>query len=417
MARILVLSSRLPYPPREGHQLRTWNLLRALARAHDVILLSCLRRDDALSECVPLRSILGELETFPIRSEHSHGALVADLARSVLGRRPFVAEKYFSRRMRARVAELLPQCDLVHVDMLPLMSAVPTCHVPLVLDTHNVEHLLLRERAARETDWARRIFLRSQVAKLRRFERDACRRANHVLACSPDDARELAALAPQTPVSLVPNGVDVEQARPAVGIVPHPAQMVFVGQMSWFPNRDGVQWFLSDVLPRIVAVRTDAQFTLVGKTADLTVPASLRAHVRLAGFVEDLRPELHSAAIYVVPLRCGSGTRLKVLEAMAFGKAIVTTSIGSQGIDLERGREALFADDAESFAAAVLDLLADPARARQLGVAARAKALARYDWHIIGRELLATYDELLRTPAINRFSDEFVDGRFGLTQR
>jgi len=289
--------------------------------------------------------------------------------------------------------------------------------VPLVLDTHNVEHLLLRERAARETDWARRIFLRSQVAKLRRFERDACRRANHVLACSPDDARELAALAPQTPVSLVPNGVDVEQARPAVGIVPHPAQMVFVGQMSWFPNRDGVQWFLSDVLPRIVAVRADAQFTLVGKTAGLTVPASLRAHVRLAGFVEDLRPELHSAAIYVVPLRCGSGTRLKVLEAMAFGKAIVTTSIGSQGIDLERGREALFADDAESFAAAVLDLLADPARARQLGVAARAKALARYDWHIIGRELLATYDELLRTPAINRFSDEFVDGRFGLTQR
>jgi glycosyltransferase involved in cell wall biosynthesis len=278
------------------------------------------------------------------------------------------------------------------------MSAVPVCRLPLVLDMHNVEHLLLRERAARESQWARRLFLCSQIAKLRRFERNACRRADHVLACSADDARELGTLAPQTPMSVVPNGVDVESCRPA-HVRPNPAQLIFVGQMSWFPNRDGVQWFLHDVLPRIIAARDDVQFVLVGRSAGLEVPQALRTRVRLAGFVEDLQPELHAAAIYVVPLRCGSGTRLKVLEAMAFGKAIVTTTIGSQGIDLEHGKEALFADDAESFAAAVLDLLADPARAAQLGVAARAKAQAHYDWRAIGRELLAAYDELLRVSA------------------
>jgi glycosyltransferase involved in cell wall biosynthesis len=417
MARILALCSRLPYPPREGHQLRTWHLLRALARAHEVTLLSCLRVDDAPDECAALQEILARLETFPIRSEHSRAALLGDAVKGLVGRQPFVAEKYYSRPMRQRVAELLPHCDLIHVDMLPLISMVPACRVPLVLDTHNVEHQLLRERAARETSLARRIFLRSQIAKLRRFEREACRRADHILACSPDDARELAALAPNTPISVVPNGVDVERAQQATNIAPDPARLIFVGQMSWFPNRDGVQWFLADVLPRILAARGDVQFTLVGKTAGLEVPQQLRAHVRLAGFVDDLEPELHAAAIYVVPLRCGSGTRLKVLEAMAFGKPIVTTSIGSQGIDLVSGEEALFADDARNFAAAVLDLLANPARAAQLGVAARAKAQSRYDWQAIGEEMLATYDGLLRPQPINRFPDELVNGSLSLAQR
>ena len=416
MARVLFLTARLPYPPREGHQLRSWHLLRAISRVHDVTLLSCLRRDDAPDQCAPLRALVSRVETFPIPAEHSRRALAGALLRSALGHLPFVAEKYFSPQMRARVDELAREADLIHVDMLPLMRLVGDASRPLVLNAHNVEHLLLRQRADHERHIARRLFMQAQVPKLRRFERDACRRADRVLACSDDDARELAALAPQTPLRVVPNGVDTEHCRPGEGSS-QPACLIFVGPMTWFPNRDGMQWFLRDVLSRILAVRPDAQLTIVGKADGLEVPSPLHERVRLAGFVEDLQHEVDAATVYVVPLRAGSGTRLKVLEAMAFGKAIVTTSIGAQGIDLVDGDEALFADDADTFAVAVLHLLANPQRAAQLGAAARAKAQMRYDWRAIGRGLLAVYDELLRTPAIDRFADQLVDRQLRLAQR
>ena len=166
MARILVLISRVPYPPREGHQLRSWHLLRALAQAHEVTLLSFQRLDDVLEECAPLRGIVARMETFPIRGEHSRLAFAGDLLKSTFGLRPFIAEKYFSLALRARLIEEMKRTDLVHVDMLPLMRRVPESPVPVVLAAQTVEHLLLRQRAAQETTAAHRLFLRDQVPKL-----------------------------------------------------------------------------------------------------------------------------------------------------------------------------------------------------------------------------------------------------------
>lgn len=398
MARILALTSRLPYPPREGHQLRSWHLLRALASAHEVTLLSFVRSDDAPDECAPLRETVHRLETFPILAERSRATLAMSLARSVLGDRPFVAEKYASLRLRARVAELAGDADLVHVDMLPLMgvvAGVPACP-PIVLNAHNVEHRLLRQRAAMETGAPRRLFLRGQIAKLAAFERAACQRASRVLACSHDDADELALLAPRTPVSVVPNGVDVDRIDAAPRLQAQPRQLVFVGQMGWFPNRDGVAWFFDEVLPRILAERPRARFVVVGKSQGLEVPERVADAVRLTGFVDDVASVVRASAICVVPLRSGSGTRLKVLEAMACGTPIVSTRIGAQGIELTHGGDVLFADGAADFAAAVVGLLDDPARAAALGRAARALAVARYDWNTIGRGLLDVYDAMLR---------------------
>jgi len=399
MAKLLVLTSRLPYPPREGHQLRAWHILRALAGAHEISLLSFVRDDDEPDGCGPLREMLVHFETFSIPAQQSATRLAGAAARSVLGSSPFVAEKYTSAQMRLRASALANVVDLVHVDMLPLMALIgePDKRVPVVLNAHNVEHALLRQRAAIEPHWPQRLFLRNQVAKLHAYERDACRRASHILACSQDDADALAALAPETPVSVVPNGVDTERNRPAASAIPvHPPRLVFVGQMGWFPNRDGVQWFLDDVFPRVLAERPEAEFVLVGKSQGLRVPAAVRGHVRLPGFVESLDSTIHESDVYVVPLRTGSGTRLKVLEAMAFGKAIVTTHIGAQGIELEPGAEALFADSADDFAAAVLRLIANPHEAARLGSAARTKAQLLYDWNTIGQQVVTTYARLLQ---------------------
>jgi len=271
-----------------------------------------------------------------------------------------------------------------------------------VLNAHNVEHLLLQQRADVEDGAPQRWFLRTQVAKLARFEQAACERADHVLACSADDAKHLSALAPRTPVSVIANGVDAQANQPATDAPKNPRQLVFVGQMGWFPNRDGVEWFLAEILPRIVAQRSDVEFALIGKPGSLEVPEALRGHVRLLGFVKEVAPHVQDAGIYVVPLRAGSGTRLKILEAMAFGKAIVTTHIGAEGIALRDGVDAVFADTPQDFAAAVLRLLDAPLEVARLGAAARATAEANYDWQAIAAKLLPIYAGLSEDHARQR---------------
>jgi glycosyltransferase involved in cell wall biosynthesis len=259
-----------------------------------------------------------------------------------------------------------------------------------------VEHQLLGQRADTAPAGLKRMLLRGQAAKLKNYERAAVRRSARVLACSRNDAAQLAQLAPRTPISVVPNGVDTDRCRPRLQQPALPSrQLVFVGQMGWFPNREGVQWFLDDIFPRILEQVPDAEFVVVGKPERLRIPATLRDRVRLTGFVPDLSTIVQDAAACVVPLCSGSGTRLKVLEAMAFGKAIVTTSIGAEGIELEPGRDAIFADDADDFARAVVDLLGNPEAAVRLGAAARTRAEVQYDWHGIEASLRDIYSQAL----------------------
>lgn len=396
MARILALTSRVPWPPREGHQLRSCHVLDALASQHQVHLLSCLRQDDDPDAPSALRAKLAGFETFPIPAERSRAALAGALARGIATRTPFVVAKYHIAAMQRRIAGLAGRYDLIHVDMLPLISQLTgvDTRVPIVLNAHNVEHALLAARTKVEARLAARAFLRTQVPKLRAFEQAACARASAILACSEDDAIQLRQLAPDTPVHVIPNGVDLDRNRPDDSVAVKPAQLVFVGQMGWFPNRDGIEWFFAEIMPRILEQRRDARLVVVGKTGGLKVPDALRDHVELAGFVDDVRRPVLEATVYVVPLRAGSGTRLKVLEAMALGKAIVTTRTGSEGIELTPGRDALFADDPVEFARAVVQLLERPNEVARLGAAARAVAENRYGWDAIGRSMLPVYSQL-----------------------
>jgi polysaccharide biosynthesis protein PslH len=172
---------------------------------------------------------------------------------------------------------------------------------------------------------------------------------------------------------------------------------VFVGQMGWFPNRDGIEYFLAQILP-LVRRRCAARLTVIGHRGGMQAPAGLEDAVEFTGFVDDLRAPVHAAQVYVVPLRAGSGTRLKLLEAMAMGKAIVSTRIGAEGLGLVDGEHALLADRPEEFADAVCGLLQDPLRRQTLGAAARTLAERQFGWNAIGRRLLGIYDEVLSAP-------------------
>ncbi len=263
-----------------------------------------------------------------------------------------------------------------------------------VFDNHNAEYVL--QQRAFESDvrnprrWLGAVYSLIQWQKLRRYERRVCRAADRVVAVSQADADALQRLVPGLDVIVVPNGVDTAYYRPdptAEFPLGPGSWLVFTGKMDFRPNVDAVAWFCAEILPRIVRRRPDARFAIVGKSPHRRVLRLARdPHVVVTGPVDDIRPYIAGAAVYVAPLRMGSGTRLKVLEAMAMGKAIVTTTVGCEGIGIRSGGEALVADLAQAFAEGVVDLLADEERRRGLGERARGLVEGRYEWgRIVGR--------------------------------
>lgn len=403
MARLLYVTARLPYPPREGHQLRSWHLLRAAARAHEVTLLSLRRPEDAETLPPEVRRELDGFQSVDLPPVHHPLEIPRIAVQWLSSARPLLDIRYLAGPLKRAFSRLVGDCQLVHVDMLALaglLREVPA-GIPAVLNEHNVESALLQSRIAAETSAWRRAFLQARRAGLTRFESGACLDAGRVLACSDLDAERLRALAPGTAVTVVPNGVDTTALRPDLDSSTEPDSLLFVGHMGWFPNRDGIEYFNREVMP-LLAGRRELRVDVVGRKDGYMPGGDIAPGIRFEGFVTDLEARLHRAAAFIVPLRLGSGTRLKVLEAMAVGKAIVSTSKGVEGLGLVDGEHALIADTPEAFAAAVECVLDDPTLRSRLGIAARRMAVTHYDWQSVGERLLSVYGELLGEEAAGR---------------
>jgi glycosyltransferase involved in cell wall biosynthesis len=284
----------------------------------------------------------------------------------------------------------------------------------LVFDDHNAEYVL--QQRAFETDvrlpgrWVGALYSLIQWQKLRRYEACACRVADRVIAVSEADADALRRLVPGLPVTVVPNGVDLDYYSATSNLQPPTSnfELVFTGKMDFRPNVDAVVWFCGQVLPRIWRIAPEVRFVIAGRDPSRRVQA-LAADQRIAvtGYVADVRPYIAGAGVYVVPLRVGGGTRLKVLEAMAMGKAIVSTRLGCEGIAATDGQELVVADTADDFARQVLTLLADPARRRTLGTAARRLVEQRHQWGAIVSQLEAAYRPETRFLGENGFLKGF----------
>jgi polysaccharide biosynthesis protein PslH len=281
--------------------------------------------------------------------------------------------------------------DLIHADTIGLSAFVEDVQgVPLVVTHHNIESMLMERRASVQRGLARR-YLARETDKLRRYEERLSPRYDVNIVVSEPDGEVLRTLAPDARIALVPNGVDVEYFSPN-GAAETPS-LVYTGGLTMFANLDAVLHFLRDIWPRIVAQQPDVRFYAVGRhpPAEVRAFAERDPNIVVTGYLEDIRPTVASAAVYVVPLRVGGGTRLKVLDAMAMGKAMVSTSIGCEGIDVRPGEHLLVADTPEAFADATVALLRDPGRRQTLGRAARAKAEATYAWERVGEQLLDAY--------------------------
>ncbi|MFK8068362.1 MAG: glycosyltransferase [Gammaproteobacteria bacterium] len=406
MAKILFVTTRIPYPPWEGHQIRTYNLLKRVCEVHEVHLVSFVRSDEDPGHADHLRTICKSVELIDIPADQNKVKLLSTILSGVITKTPFVVIKYSAPEMKNALEKVIKNesPDLIHFDMLPLAQYLPLCgNIPTVLNDHNVESLLVERRAEAASSLAQKIFFSNQAPKLEAFEKFATKNATEVLACSQDDADILSKMGNGKSIHVIANGVDIEQFQPdtspdndtSAKVKVDQNKIIFVGGMGWFPNKDGMNFFIKEAMPLISDKNPDASLTVVGKSDGLAIPEQLRNKVSATGFVDDFRPLVHEAAVYILPLRVGSGTRLKLLEAMAMGKAIVSTTIGAEGVVLDDGKNVLIANTPEEIAAATLKLMDDKQLRDALGKAAHEQAENLYDWRILGDKLLAVYDTIL----------------------
>jgi sugar transferase (PEP-CTERM/EpsH1 system associated) len=399
--RILFLTPQLPYPPYQGTALRNWGLIAGLAPRHRVGLLSFLAPQQDPQPAPPLLAACAAIETVPQPARPLLRRL-RDLALTPL---PDMALRLESPVFRERLSAWLARepFDVVHVEgieLAPYLDVLETARPrPFILfDDHNCEALL--QKRAFLTDlpnplrWHGAAYSLVQWLRLRQYEAQACRRADHTVAVSQADADALQALAPGPAPTVIPNGIDLALYRPDLAPAPGmgAASLVFTGKMDFRPNVDAVLWFARRVLPRIRQSVPQARLWVVGQRPHRRLaPLRHDPAITVTGWVEDVRPYIAGAVLYVAPLRMGGGTRLKLLEAMAMERALVATSLGAEGFPVTDGQELLLADDPESYAEAVVTLLQDPDRRTALGRAARAFVQARYDWKVLVPRLESIY--------------------------
>lgn len=396
--KILWLNANLLLPLDKGGKLRTWHLMRHLATRHSITYVSFVEPGERREHLEGMREVCDTLWTVPRRDVSKGSArFYLDAARYLVDPQPYAVAKYRSPEYAARVAELLRSgdYDLVVCDFLvPLVNMPRALPCPAVLFTHNVEAEIWRRHAETAANPIARRLLATQWRRMLRFERGALARFDLVLTVSEADSMTFSRLYGNAASAyhVVPTGVDTEYFAPIAADTsntgtPH---LVFTGSMDWLPNEDAMIFFVREILPQIREIEPAVTLSIVGRapTPAVTRLAEQRG-ITVTGRVDDVRPHVGAASVYVVPLRIGGGTRLKIFEAMAMGKAVVSTTVGAEGLPVTNGRDIVIADTPADFADAVVSLLSDREKRQRLETAARRLVVERYDWSAVARELEA----------------------------
>ncbi len=383
-----------PSPPTFGAQRRIEGLMRVLARRNRVAAVSLVtpEYDAALAER-EMRRTCEDVVFVPARSDRSLVKRLVQL-RALGSRRSYEHHAFSSPALRRTLDRVLRtrSFDVVCLEAPYLIQhgvrqAPPGAPPPVVIvDQHNVEHELAR-RSRDASRGLRRLHHAVNWPKIQSEEVAAWRRADGVAFTSTVDAERARALLPGVVSAVVPNGVDVDHFRRPPGTTADPARAVFFGTLNYFPNLDGVRFFLAEIWPRLAQAVPHARLDVIGSHPGAEVLAHQGPRVDVRGAVDDVRPHLARAGVVIVPLRVGGGTRLKILEAMAMSRPVVSTTVGAEGIGATDGRDILIADDPAAFARAVQRVIEDPLLAARLGEAGRALVEQRYSWVAIGAEL------------------------------
>ena len=393
---ILFLAPRMPLPADTGGKIRTLNILKQLALESTVHLV-CFSFEANDKDYLSDLQKLGIKVTFVPMLETTMFQRIYWLFFHGM---PISLIKYHTTAMEQALKSLLKneKFDAIHVDHLH-MAHYLNCfkRIPCMLDEHNVEYKILQRCAAVEKSLPKKIAYQDQSKKMNHFESEAAQKFSCVFTCSIDDRILLNKITNGlVPIYVVPNGVDTDYFQPDTNEVMEDA-LVFTGSMDWLPNDDGITYFCKEILPLIWERNEKIKLYVVGKSPSQSVKelAAKDNRVIVTGRVDDVRPYIAKSKVFVVPLRVGGGTRLKILEAMAMGKAIVSTSIGAEGITYTQDENILLADSPEEFANKTVNVIADSPKIQTLGEKGRELVLESYDWRVVGRQLRHFYKKVI----------------------
>lgn len=404
--RVLFLTSHFPYPPHSGGALRAFGLMRGAAGAGHQLHLLCFAANPPTN--TPLHEWCARITLVPPPTRTIKNRL-RDL---VLTSQPDMGRRFWSGVMVEALRKLLAEqsFDVVHAESLEMAAYLPLIHewyphLSLIYGSLNAEADLQRTMFSTDRRNPRQlvgaVYSWVQWRRLTRFEGHMCDISAHVLAVSEPDRALLQELS-QTSVTVVENGIDT---APYVQLPRNQElgeyALVFTGTMDYRPNVDAVLWFSEAILPAIVAQFPEVRFYVVGQRPHARLdPLRENPHVVITGAVPEITPYLQGAQVYVAPLRMGSGTRFKLLEAMAAGCGVVSTEIGAQGLGVQSGRDMLLADTPADFAKGVNNLLTDESRRKEMGEMARQFVQAHFDWSVIVPRLLTVYAQLDKSQSI-----------------
>lgn len=399
--KILFLTNRSPYPIKDGQTRRTYNILKGLAINNEVYLLSlCEGAEEKNPENIGhLKSFCKSIELYPAPPKTLSLGMIVRLLRSTVSLDPYTVWRHYSKLYLRRIQSITRSTpfDLIHCDIICLAYLLPfiknfTC----VFTDHDVSYLKALRMAQEKRNPLVRWLLYLDAFKLKRLESKVFREVDLGIAVSQLDKVHLETLCPQGRFEVIENGVDTSKFKPDHERIEDNV-LTWVGGFDHSSNKEAMHYFLNEIYPRIKLEVNDVKLHVVGDavTRKLKQWADADSSIKLLDFVQDPVPYIQKAAVFIVPLLSGSGTKLKVLEAMAVGKAIVSTSVGVEGIEGQDRRHFLVADDPEGFAKRVVEVVRDKVLRDYLGANARVLAEQRYDWKHIIRKVDSIYSSLM----------------------
>ena len=388
-------------PPDSGGKIRSYNILRELARDHEITFFSFHQQHEN-DQHPALRGLFHDVVSVPLRLPETRGPReMALYARYLLSGQSYMLMKYCQPAVRARLDAVIAEheLDVILCDFIVPAPIIPwgnRARAAKVIFTHNVEAQIWKRHYEVASNPLWKAISWREWKTMERTEREYLTAADHVLAVSETDRDSFARFVDPRKLSVVQTGVDVDYFRPDRRDE-EPNSIVFTGSMDWLPNEDGIVYFTEQILPLVRDRIPDVSVTVVGRrpSAKLQALAAQQPGLQLTGWVEDVRPYLARSAVFIVPLRIGGGTRLKIFEAMAAGLPVISTTVGAEGLPVQNGENIVLADSPADFADRTVALLENSGERARLGEAARRMVVEKYSWRTVAGELARTLERVI----------------------
>jgi len=398
-------------PLDSGGKIRSFHIASELARMHEVTFFTFCGKDISDDQRT-LSSTFHKVVVHPLKVPAARGIGEAlDYMASFFAALPHSISKYCRPEVASHLRDIVAAgaYDYILCDFLTPAAAIPfECGVPVVIFTHNVEATIWKRHmdVAKNRLW--RFVFKREYEKMRAAELYYLNRSTHVLTVSDTDTEVFARDIDRAKITTIPTGVDIRYFQPYFQPMSgeEPNSLVFTGSMDWMPNVDGIVYFVEQILPLIRKQLPQVTLWVVGRKPDRTIRAMAErdSSIQVTGRVEDIRPYIAKGAVYIVPLRVGSGTRLKIFEAMAMGKAVVSTTIGAEGLPVTNGVDVVLADEPDRFAKEVCRLLESATERKRIGGAARTLVEEKYSWEVVAKQV----ESVLRLQSLSNRSDQLL---------